>query len=92
MDQAALAHQSVLRHFAERDEDPGLDCNRGLRLVVIVKKRLKVQASLHTILQILSLALLEKQSLDQLLVQITNTNESVEPANQLNLFPQISGR
>ena len=35
-------------------------------LVAIVRKRLKLQASLHTILQILSLALFEKQPLDQL--------------------------
>ena len=60
-------------------------------LVAIVKKRLNVQASLHTILQILSLALFEKQPLDQLLAQITNTDEALETANQLNLFPQISG-
>jgi hypothetical protein len=60
-------------------------------LVAIVKKRLNVQASLHTILQILSLALFEKRSLDQLLAQITNTDQAVETANQLNLFPQISG-
>lgn len=60
-------------------------------LVAIIKKRLNVHASLHTILQILSLALFEKQPLDQLLAQITITTEGPETANQLNLFPQISG-
>ena len=60
-------------------------------LVAIVKKRLNLQPSLHTILQILSLALFEKQPLDQLLAQTLNTNELAEPANQLNLFPHISG-
>jgi hypothetical protein len=60
-------------------------------LVAIVKKRLNLQPSLHTILQILSLALFEKQPLDQLLAQTVNTNELAEPANQLNLFPHISG-
>ena len=60
-------------------------------LVAIVKKRLSVPASLHTILQILSLALFEKQPLDQLLAQTANTNELTVGANQLNLFPQISG-
>lgn len=61
-------------------------------LVAIVKKRLKLQASLHTILQILSLALFEKQPLDQLLAQINTTTETPEMANQLNLFGQISGQ
>jgi hypothetical protein len=60
-------------------------------LVAIVKKRLNVQASLHTILQILSLALFEKQPLDQLLAKAANTSEPPDTVNQLNLFPQISG-
>lgn len=60
-------------------------------LVAILKKRLNVQSSLHTILQILSLALFEKRPLDQLLAQSTNTSEPSEGANQLNLFPLISG-
>jgi len=61
-------------------------------LVAILKKRLNLQASLHTILQILSLALFEKQPLDQLLVQTENTKEIAEMPNQLNLFGQISGQ
>jgi IS4 transposase len=60
-------------------------------LVAIVKKRLNVHASLHTILQILSLALFEKQPLDQLLAQTANTIEPLDTTNQLNLFAQISG-
>ena len=60
-------------------------------LVAIVKKRLNLQPSLHTILQILSLTLFEKQPLHQLLAQITETAEPDEIAKQLNLFPQISG-
>jgi hypothetical protein len=60
-------------------------------LVAIVKKRLSVQASLHTILQILSLALFEKQPLDQLLAQTADTSELPESPNQLNLFTQITG-
>lgn len=60
-------------------------------LVAIVKKRLKLQPSLHSILQILSLTLFEKQPLHQLLAQITDSIEPSEFAKQLNLFPQISG-
>ena len=60
-------------------------------LVAIIKKRLNVQTSPHTLMQILSLALFEKEPLAQLLAHITNTTEAPETANQLNLFPQISG-
>ncbi len=55
-------------------------------LVAIVKKRLNTEASLYTILQILSLTLFEKISLDQLL---KNTEIQIIPQqnnNQLNLF------
>lgn len=61
-------------------------------LVAIVKKRLNLQASLHTMMQILSLSLFEKQALNQLLEQTADTGESLSIANQLNLFPQISGQ
>ena len=55
-------------------------------LVAIVKKRLAVDASLYTILQVLSLTLFEKTPLIQLL-----NNDAVTPADsenpmQLNLF------
>ena len=59
-------------------------------LVAIVRKRLKLRASLHTILQILSLALFEKQPLDQLLAKTPDTTDSSNIINQLNLFPLIS--
>lgn len=60
-------------------------------LVAIIRRRLNAEASLHTILQILSLALFEKRSLDQLLAHAATTNDALETVNQLNLFPQISG-
>lgn len=55
-------------------------------LVAVVKKRLNLEASLHTILQILSLTLFEKMPLDQLLTRIDQEDESGENGNQLNLF------
>ena len=55
-------------------------------LVAIVKKRLKLSASLYKILQILSLTMFERMPLDQLLTQ-TMTDESDENLeNQLVLF------
>ena len=55
-------------------------------LVAIVKRRLDVQASLHTILQILSLALFDKAPLSQLLAEAALTTEVTVSVNQLNLF------
>ena len=55
-------------------------------LVAIAKKRLGVEASLYTILQILSLTLFEKIPLDQLLNDTALENFDGGNATQLNLF------
>jgi len=55
-------------------------------LVAIVKKRLKTEASLYTILQILSLTLFEKTPLDQLLKNMETEMAMPQNNNQLNLF------
>ena len=55
-------------------------------LVAIVKKRLNTEASLYTILQILSLTLFEKTTLDQLLKYTEMQMTTQRNNNQLNLF------
>jgi hypothetical protein len=55
-------------------------------LVAIVKKRLAIEASLYTILQILSLTLFEKVPLPQLLTDNALQNLNTENPIQLNLF------
>jgi Domain of unknown function (DUF4372)/Transposase DDE domain len=55
-------------------------------LVAIIKKRLGVDASLYTILQILSLMLFEKTPVDQLLNDRALQNLHAETPTQLNLF------
>ena len=55
-------------------------------LVAIVKKRLNTQASLYTILQILSLTLFEITPLDQLLKEMEQNLAMPKNINQLNLF------
>ena len=55
-------------------------------LVAIIKKRLKSEASLYTILQILSLTLFDKTPLIQLLTETPLASEDLAMANQLNLF------
>jgi len=60
-------------------------------LVVIIKKRLNLQGDLYTILQILSLTLFEKTSLKQMLTDLSNTDDPLDVANQLNLFDNLTG-
>ena len=55
-------------------------------LVAIVKQRLHLEASLYTILQILSVSLFEKIPLDQALALSREVAQETDSANQLNLF------
>lgn len=55
-------------------------------LVAIVKKRLHLDASLHTLLQILSVTLFEKMPLQQALAADEPIMENPMLNNQLNLF------
>ena len=55
-------------------------------LVAIVRKRLKLEASMHEILQILSLTLFEKTPLDELLTLSPQRTDQPHIANQLNLL------
>ena len=55
-------------------------------LVAIIKKRLDIDASLYTILQVLSVTVFEKTPLIQLLSDAERTDNSHLMHNQLNLF------
>ena len=56
-------------------------------LVAIVKKRLNLNASLYTLLQIFSLTLFEKMPIQQAFAGSDYKSEQSENYNQLNLFP-----
>jgi len=55
-------------------------------LVAIIKKRLHIDATLYTILQILSVTIFERNPLLQVLTKTDYTAVSPIPYNQLNLF------
>jgi hypothetical protein len=55
-------------------------------LVAIIKKQLKLEQSLYTILQIISVTLFEKIPLLQALTDVEMIEENCEVNNQLNLF------
>jgi hypothetical protein len=54
--------------------------------VAIVKKRLNISASLYEMLQILSLTMFEKTSLNTLLATVGAAQNDDDFSNQLNLF------
>jgi hypothetical protein len=55
-------------------------------LVAIIKKELNLKASLHTLLQILSVTLFEKLSLHQTLAELEDDSMATTSPNQLTLF------
>ncbi len=55
-------------------------------LVAIVKKRLHLPGSLHTLLQIMEVNLFEKTDIIQVVEKAMRQETMPEPGNQLNLF------
>jgi hypothetical protein len=55
-------------------------------LVAIIKKELQLDASLHTLLQILSVTLFEKMPLQQALAELASVSHDLDSSNQLTLF------
>lgn len=55
-------------------------------LVAILRKRLRLEANLYTILQVLSVTIFEKIPLLQVLTDTEKINEQLETPKQLNLF------
>ena len=55
-------------------------------LVAIIKKKLQLDASLYTLLQILSVTLFEKMPLQQAFPDSEYISSESMPCNQLNLF------
>jgi hypothetical protein len=86
MDQATSQNQEILRRVGQCRESANLDRGFRLRPVAIVKKRLALEASLYTLLQIFSVTLFEKMPMPQALSEMMRTFEEQEVGNQLNLF------
>ena len=58
----------------------------GYVLVAIIRKRLNLELSLHSMLQILSVTPFEKEPLIHLLTDSALSVDMLQSANQLNLF------
>ncbi len=92
MDQAASANQGILWAERERSEDSDLIAVSVYVLVAIVRKRLRLDASLYQILQILSLSLLKKCPFYRHFSHPTPNPEFPDPRKQLILFDFIAGQ
>jgi hypothetical protein len=55
-------------------------------LVAIVRKRLKLDTSLYTLMQVFSVTVFEKASIESVIFQMADSSEDVMDDNQLNLF------
>jgi transposase len=55
-------------------------------LAAIVRKRLKLDVSLYTLMQVLSVTVFEKASIESIILQTADSSEPVMDDNQLNLF------
>jgi hypothetical protein len=61
-------------------------CTALYVLITIIKKQLSLEPSLYTILQILSVNILEKEPISRLLTTKEQLDENIENDNQLKLF------
>jgi hypothetical protein len=55
-------------------------------LVAIVRKRLKLDTSLYTLMQVFSVTVFEKASIESMIMQSSANSVSVMDNNQLNWF------
>ncbi len=86
MDQASSPYQAVLRHVGERSESANLDCRVGVCARSHHQKRLNLDVSLDTLLQVFSVTLLEKIPLNKALFDTEHILDDDMMSNQLNLF------
>ena len=55
-------------------------------LVAIIRKRLKLDVSLYTLMQVISVTVFEKASIESMILQTVDSSEVAMDDNQLNLF------
>ena len=86
MDQAASAHQAFFGNNENAVRSQIWCPVATYVLIAIVKKELKLEASLYTCLQILSVSIFEKTEISCTLQPYLNRTDQPDLANQLNLF------
>ena len=86
MDQAAPADQGVLRDLGKRRKTQIWIAVSVYVLVAIVRKRLKLEVSLYTLMQVFSVTVFEQASIESVIRQTADSSGVLLMDNQLNLF------
>jgi hypothetical protein len=89
VDQAASSHQTIKRFYGTSENAVKTQIWIAVAvyvLVAIIKKELNLKASLHTLLQVLSVTVFEKISLQEALTDIEPGQLTLDSASQLSLF------
>ena len=86
MDQAAPAHQAISRHQRERVKTQIWSAVATYVLIAIVRKELRLEASLYTCLHILSVSLFEKTKISCAHQPYLDNSAQINSVNQLMLF------
>jgi hypothetical protein len=86
VDQAIPAHQVFLWDIRKCSQNTNLDSYHNLCFGCNSQKRLKIEASLYTVLQILSVTIFDKSPILQVLLNCENHIDKELPCNQLDLF------
>jgi len=86
MDQTTFTNQIFFWNHGKCSKDPNLDRHFCIILISIIKKRLKLDITLYTFLQILSVSVFEKIPILQLVTNSEQKPVKERLCNQLNLF------
>jgi len=85
MDQATSTDKILLWNIGKCSKNPNMDCCFCI-FIAIIKKRLNLEMSLYTFLQILSVTAFEKVSILQVLRDFISTKQQEDSPKQLVLF------
>ncbi len=91
MDQTKSSHRSILWNKRKCGKDSNLDRGFGLGDSCNHKKRMNLDISLYTMLQILSITVFNKTPLLQLVTNTSYENKITTNDNQLKLFDLTLG-
>lgn len=86
MDQTASSDKSLLWTIGERRQITNLDCDKCISAHCHSQKKLNLEMSLYTILQVISVSIFEKMPILQAFQDIDINELNSSPCIQLNLF------
>lgn len=86
MDQATFTNQGILWNIGKRRKNTNLDSNLSIRVDCFGEKKLNLDITLYTFLQILNVSVFEQVDILQLVKNFSGMNQNICICNQWNLF------